>query len=205
MKVLINETQYKKILLESKENRITNEIKHLKKFAETVIEKVQNDVTINFKMLSTWGAAVGGIIGPLNDFISNGYFELNDFQKACILVATASILFGESKKNINKLISIIKEENIESEFETVLDKGSQLKSVFFDFMESLNITFYTITNIMSYAFIIPILPILWEMGQSGVNRKEITELSLRLISFGVVSISGNLIKEIFTKLIKRFR
>jgi hypothetical protein len=205
MKLIIRENQYRKILLEYKNKDLINIFDQLKEFSDSVLSAAKKDMKINFRMLSTWGAAVGGVIQPLNDFIENGNFELNSFQVSLILVATASILFNESKNTIQKLLSLIKEENIESEFTQVLEKGNELKSVFVDFIDSLNITLYTITNIMSYAFIIPILPILWEMSQSGIDTKEINEILVRLVSFGSTSISGNLIKQLFNKVISRFR
>jgi hypothetical protein len=72
-------------------------------------------------------------------------------------------------------------------------------------MESLNLTLYSMTNIMSYAFIIPILPLIWELSQKDINQPEIIEIVTRIISFGVVSVSGNLLKQLFKKLIDRFR
>lgn len=205
MKVIITENQYSKLLLESNREKISKKFAQLKDFGDSVISSTKQDVKVNFRMLATWGAAVGGIIEPLNGFIQNGNFTLTPFQVTCILVATSSILFGESKRTIDRLLSIIKKENVEKEFSEILSKGNELKNAFLDFMESLNLTMYTVTNIMSYAFIIPILPILWEMSHNGVKSKEITELVMRLTSFGVVSISGNLLKQLFKKLIDRFR
>jgi len=205
MKVIITEQQYRYLVLESKESKITKDIEELKTFALSVIESAKKDININLKMLATWGAAVGGVMEPLNEFIKNGNFQINEFQTVCILVATCAVLFGESEKNIQKLLSVIRKENIESEFNDVLEKGTQLKEVFLNFMESLNLTLYSMTNIMSYAFIIPILPLIWELSQKDINQPEIIEIVTRIISFGVVSVSGNLLKQLFKKLIDRFR
>ena len=66
-------------------------------------------------------------------------------------------------------------------------------------------TLYTISNIMSYSFIIPILPMIWEMSQSGIKGDEVKGIIVRLLSFGLVSVSGNALKELISKLVVRFR
>jgi hypothetical protein len=205
MKVLITENQYRTILLESSKNSLNSVLDDLKEFATMVIEKTQQDVGVNLKMLLIWGAGVGGVMAPLNEFIQNGDFNLNDFQIASILCATTAILYGESKSVINELLKVIKDEGIVDEFNRVLSKGTKLKKVFLNFIQSLNMTLSSVTNIMSYAFIIPILPILWDMSQTGVTKPEVKEIVIRLMSFGLTAISGNTLRELVTKLVNRFR
>ena len=43
------------------------------------------------------------------------------------------------------------------------------------------------------------------MSQSGIKGGEVKEIIVRLMSFGLVSISGNTLKELITKLVARFR
>jgi len=205
MKILISENQYKSIILESPRKQINSDLNKLKNFAEEVIGKFQEDTGIQFRLLFTWGAAVGGILLPLNDFIEKGNFELNSFQSASILVATASILFGENSRLIKQIISKIKKDGIEEIFDIVLEKGNQLKQTFLDFIESLNVTMYTMTNIMSYAFLIPILPMIWEISNNGGDVKDAKDIVTRLLSFGLTSVTGAFLKTLISKIIKRFR
>lgn len=205
MKVVLTESQYRAILLNESRDEFTNYLSNLKEFAETVITKTEQDLKINLNMLLIWGAGVGGVMAPLNDFIMSGNFNLNEFQVASILCATSAILFNESKSTIKTLVDHIKKQGIFEVFSQVLKKGTKLRQTFFKFVESLNMTLYTISNIMSYSFIIPILPIIWEMSQSGIKGNEVKEIIVRLMSFGLVSVSGNALKELITKLVARFR
>jgi hypothetical protein len=205
MKVVLTESQYRAILLNESRDEFTNYLSNLKEFAETVITKTEQDLKINLNMLLIWGAGVGGVMAPLNDFIMSGNFNLNEFQVASILCATSAILFNESKSTIKTLVDYIKKQGVFEVFSQVLKKGTKLRQVFFKFIESLNMTMYTISNIMSYSFIIPILPIIWEMSQSGIKGGEVKEIIVRLMSFGLVSVSGNALKELITKLVARFR
>jgi hypothetical protein len=205
MKIILNESQYRKILLESSKKDMSDYLNELNDFAKMVISKTQDDLNINLKMLFIWGAGVGGVMGPLNEFIESGNFNLNEFQTASILCAATAILFGESKSNIKKLTDVIKEEGITSVFFKVLNKGTKLKDTFLNFIQSLNMTLSSITNIMSYAFIIPLLPMVWEISQSGFDSKDVKEIIIRLMSFGITAVSGNLLRELVTKLLNRFR
>jgi hypothetical protein len=205
MKVLISENQYKSIILESPRKQINFDLNRLKNFTEEVIGKFQEDTGIQFKLLFTWGAAVGGILLPLNNFIETGGFELNSFQATSILVATAAILFGENSRLIKQIISKIKEDGIEEIFDIILEKGNQLKQTFLDFIESLNVTMYTMTNIMSYAFLIPILPIIWEISNNGGDVTDAKDITIRLLSFGLTSVTGAFLKTLISKIIERFR
>jgi hypothetical protein len=205
MKVVLTESQYRAILLNESRDEFTNYLSNLKEFAETVITKTEQDLKINLNMLLIWGAGVGGVMAPLNDFIMSGNFNLNEFQVASILCATSAILFNENKSVIKTLVDHIKKQGIFEVFSQVLKKGTKLRQTFFKFIESLNMTLYTISNIMSYSFIIPILPIIWEMSQSGIKGNEVKEIIVRLMSFGLVSVSGNALKELITKLVARFR
>jgi hypothetical protein len=205
MKIILNESQYRKILIESSKKDISDYLSELSGFAKMVIQKTQSDLNINLKMLLIWGAGVGGVMGPLNEFIEHGDFNLNEFQTASILCAATAILFGESKSNIKKLIDTIQEEGLIDVLSKVLEKGNKLKETFINFIQSLNMTLSNITNIMSYAFIIPILPIIYDMSQSGFDSKDVKEIVLRLLSFGATAVSGNLLRELVTKLLNRFR
>lgn len=205
MRIILKEEQLRKILLEGSDESIVSYLKHLKNFASEVIDKAKTDMGVNLKMLTIWGAGVGGIMEPLNGFIHNGDFNLNEYQATAILCATTAILLNENSKNIKKLLEVIKEEGVEKEFKTVFSKAEQLKEVFKSFIQSLNMTLYTVTNIMSYAFIIPLLPLIWEISQTGVDKELIKEITIRIMSFGLVSISGNVIKELITKLVRRFQ
>lgn len=205
MKVLITESQYRKILTETSRKQINIDLSKLKKFAEEVVGKFQEDTGMQFKMLFTWGAAVGGIIVPLNDYIEKGNFNLSPFEATSILIAVAAILFGENTRLIKKILTKIKEDGIEDAFKQVLTKGTELKQAFLDFIESLNVTIYTMTNIMSYAFLIPILPILWEVSKSGVDAKDVKDIATRLLAFGLTAATGVTLKKLITAILKRFR
>jgi len=94
---------------------------------------------------------------------------------------------------------------LESEFEDTLSKTNELKDTFFDFMESLNITLFKISNILGFAFLIPLLPYIHQMSEGKLSMMDINRIVTILLSYGVITITSSTLKEIIVKLIKRFR
>ena len=76
----------------------------------------------------------------------------------------------------------------------------------FKFLESLNITLFKITKMMSYAFIIPILVMLYTMViNKQINESDAKEITLRILGSGLVNVGGIMIKDLISKLITRFK
>ena len=61
-------------------------------------------------------------------------------------------------------------------------------------------------NMMSYTFIIPILPMLYESIKSGMfENVDLDEIVTMLTGFGGLTITSILIKKLLTKLAERFK
>jgi hypothetical protein len=59
---------------------------------------------------------------------------------------------------------------------------------------------------MSYAFIIPILVMLYTMViNKQINESDAKEITLRILGSGLVNVGGIMIKDLISKLIARFK
>jgi hypothetical protein len=59
---------------------------------------------------------------------------------------------------------------------------------------------------MSYAFIIPVLPMIYNMVSSNdISEKELIEIVKRLGGFSFLTVSGILFRDLILKLSNRFR
>jgi hypothetical protein len=85
-------------------------------------------------MLLTWGTSVGGLVMPLDNFIKEGKFNLDDSQRMLVIAGIAAILYYENKTLFSKIFKKIKEEGLEEIFNIVLSKGQELKNAFFEFL-----------------------------------------------------------------------
>jgi hypothetical protein len=203
--LLINESQKKLILLESINDEFGDVIKKNYDFAKKIIKISSEQISINLEFLFTWGATIGGFIGPLNDFIVGRFPELSDVELSLILTGVIAVHYVDNKRTVNRIMEHIKEKGIFDVFSSALKKSEELKTTFLNFISSLNLTLHKVTNIMSYAFIIPLIPMIYESVSNGILTIDAgKEIALRLGSFGLITITGVTLREFIIKLINRF-
>ena len=203
--VLITERQRKRIILENVSDRITSEIESGYDLVKDVLSKSAKQYNLDVQFLLTWGATIGGIIGPLNDYITGLNHPFTDEQVCLVLTGVIASLYYDNQKVIDKITDTIKKEGLLSLYTKTLKKGKELKNVFVKLIDSLNITTHKFTNIISYAFLIPILSILYNISSEDFSSSDVNEIVKRIMAAGLVTISGNLLKEVITKILNRFK
>jgi hypothetical protein len=205
MNILITESQQKMILNESIGRELGNILKKNSDIGKLIGEQIK-EITGNDKMgLLTFGASIGGLMGPVGDFLEGKYPSMSDVEISLLLTGALATFFYNSPKLINKIKSKIKENNLETEYEVALSKTNELKDAFYDFLESLNITLFKVTNILGFAFLIPLLPYIHQISQTELSMGDIQKITKILLSYGVITISSAAFKEIMIKIIKRFK
>lgn len=165
MEFLINEQQLKVILHESNKANFSQPMKELYSFMSNILQIVKKKYGLNLKLLLTWGASVGGLVLPLDEFIKTGEFLLNDEQRALILVGIASVIFYDNKRVFNKVYTKIKDEGLVEPFESALKKSIKLKEVFIKFLKSLKISISSVSELLGYAFLIPIISDIQQLNE----------------------------------------
>jgi hypothetical protein len=204
--IIINEQQKKLILKESIVDNIRKSIEEGYEYSTKVLSEVKKDYGLNLDFLITWGASIGGFISPIGEFVQGKYPSLTDVELSLILTGIIAVHYLDNKKEIGKILLKIKEEGLSDAFKVGLKKSNELKDTLFNFLESLNITFFKVSKMMSYAFIVPILLMLFNMVKSGqISPSDAKEIALRIVGSGIVSLSGIVVRDLVTKLIKRFK
>jgi hypothetical protein len=206
MKIIITESQKRMILLENIGEDLGSIIKQNAERVKKLVSEVQNQIGMNLQFLLTWGAGIGGFMGPVEDFVRGRFPELTDLQVFLIILGVISTHLIENKELNNKILDKIKEDGILKQFKISSKKTNELKSVFSDFVQSLGVTFHRITNMLSYTFIIPIIPMIYQMVTDGlVTNSDLKSLVTRVIAFTGLTISGILFKDLITKMVRRFK
>jgi hypothetical protein len=204
MNFLITESQLKFLVEGIGNPRVVESLRKMNSFTNRMVNKVGKKYGLNLRLLSTWGPAVGGLVMPLDNFIKTGDFTLDENQTALILCGVAATLFFDNKTLIKELILKIKEEGIEDAFKKVLRKGKDLKYAFTTFIESLNVTINSASEILSYAFLLPIIPdIQGVISRSSDIGKTAILIGERMGASGLILISSAALISLLNKILKR--
>jgi len=204
--ILINENQKRRLILEGSGDFIVEILSKNYEFVKKVIKDSSSQIGLNLEFLVSWGATIGGFVGPLEEFLRGVEPSLSDLEVSLILTGVISSYYLDNKEYVKKIIDTIKEKGLYKPFKKVLTKSKEFKSVFSDFIGSLGITLHKVTNILSYTFILPLLPILYNMvTENNISSSEISDLSKRLIGFGLLTVSGLVLKQLISKIAKRFK
>ena len=205
MKIIITENQNRSLLTESISSNIDGSLKKMKSFSKDIIDKTSEQTGLDFGFLLSWGATLGGLMMPVSQFIEGKHPELSSLDLSLLLTGAMVTFYSANKKTLSKILDLIKERGLVDIFNEVLENTSKLKDTFLSFVDSLNLTIGKLTNMLAYTFLIPILPTLYEMANSGYDQKIINEVVIRLLSYGVIVGSSIIVKEILKKIIDRFR
>ena len=203
MKYLISESQ-RKLLFEEVNERVKEVQEDGMEFTKQIVNDVQENTSLNLKMMLTWGASIGGFMGPVMQFLNGQYPELTQKDASLIAVGIASVIFFQEKPFVKSLIEKIKEQDLEEAFKSGAVKANQLKTALVEFLKSLNVMTFSISNMLSYAFLVPIIPMIYDAVSEGVwDMKDAEMLTKSLVSFGFITISGNFLKRLIDTVVKR--
>ena len=205
MNILITESQERMILNESIGRELGNILKQNSDIGGLISSQIKEIMGSDKVGLLTFGASIGGLMGPVGDFLEGKYPSMNDLEISLLLTGAIATFFYNSPKLLKKVKNMITEKNLDSEFEVTLSKTAELRDTFFEFMESLNITLFKVTNVLGFAFLIPLLPYIHQISEGRLSIMDINKIVTMLVSYGVITISSSTLKEILVKLIKRFK
>jgi hypothetical protein len=205
MNILITESQERMLLNESIGREFGSILKRNSDVGKLITSQIKEIMGGDKAALLTFGASIGGLMGPVGDFLKGKYPSMNDVEISLLLTGAIATFFYNSPKLIERIKDKITDKGLEREFEVTLSKTQELNETFFDFMESLNITLFKISNILGFAFLIPLLPYIHQISEGKFSIMDVNKIVTILLSYGIITISSSTLKEIIIKLIKRFK
>lgn len=205
MEFLISQSQFHLILNEQRnDDNLSSSLKKMKSFTNNMVGRVLKTYDINLKMFLTWGTSIAGLVMPLNEFLKSGDFRMTESERYLILSGIAFLIFFEGKRGFIKVLNKIKEEGLEEAFDATLLKAYQLKDAFTKFLNSTKIITSQVLEIVSYAFLIPIIGDIQDIAYATTNVTESAILiAERLVASGVVLLSREGLISLFKKLFKK--
>jgi len=204
MNFIINESQLRLITESITPSKMAENCRKMNSFTNRLVSKVNKKYGLNLRLLATWGPAVGGLVMPLDNYIKTGSFEADDTQRALILVGVAATLLFDNSRTLKSIVKKIKEEGLMETFEIALVKGMELKTSFTRFLESLNTSIGSLSELVSYSFLIPIIGDIQKIITKNTDILLASEtIAERMISSGVVLVSAAVLVEVIEKIMRR--
>jgi len=204
--ILITEEQKRKLIVESLNNEIEDDVKQSYNLFKRITEFSKDEFSNNLGFLITWGAGIGGFMKPVNDFLSGEYPELSDRDTTLILLGIVGTIFMDNRTFIGDIIDKIKEKGLFDVFKIALNKSKNLKKTFISFLKSIDINVGSMVTMLSYAFMIPSLGPIINLVQTGQVTYDDTMLFVSSIGMSkLITLSGKVLSEFFKKLISKLQ
>lgn len=204
LKVVISESQ-KRLIVESLSDKIKSIQDESLELTKKVILETYEQTGINLSMLLTWGASIGGLISPVTQWLQGKNPELSQSDISLIMTSIICTVFYENKETFNELFEHIKERKLVKYLKSSMSKTKELEVTFINFMRSLNITSFRFLNMLSYAFLVPLLPIVYDMAsQKHFNMSDVDMLVKSVVAYGLITMGRNLLKSVIEKMLDRF-
>ena len=203
MNVVITESQYLQILRENQENEI--EQTNSKEFAKKIVSDAKKQYGIDFSFLTTWGSVIGGFVGPITNYMEGKYPNLSETDITLISFGIILTFFSSNKEKLNKVLQIIKDRKLVTFFDRALMKSYDLRDALAGFLESLNVTFSKVSNMVAYTFLVPLMPLLKDISEMNLDEKQIEFIAMGISHYTGGIIASNLLSTVVKKIIKRFK
>ena len=204
--ILITEQQKRRLIIESLNDEVNDNVTENVSLFKKIAEFSSDEFSNNLGFLITWGAGIGGFMGPVNSFLSGKYPNLSETDTTLILLGVLGTIFMNGKDLIFDVIDKIKENGLTKEFKTTLGKAKDLKTTFISFLKSIDVNVGSIMTMLSYAFMIPSLGPIINLVQSGnVSYDEIKLFVSALAMSKFITLSSKTLTTFIQKLIKKLK
>jgi hypothetical protein len=204
MDILITENQKTFLLSEGVMDNLQEIKESAIDFSAAIYKRASKRFGFNLKILLTFGAAVGGLLQPLEDYIAGRHPHLTEDQRLLVLIAVVAIVFNQGSSMVKTILSKIKEEGLTSEFRDGMSKSKSLLMAFKGFLGTLGNSGAFLSDVMSYIYMIPLLGYLTiSIGGTELSDGQIDLLVSRLLTIGVFTLSSAALEEIVKRIVGR--
>lgn len=205
MDVILNENQYKKIILEVAKKKIEGSSEENKNLIKRIVSDVKREFKLDLKFILTYSVTIGGLIGPVYEIISSSVPSLSNVEMSLISVGVIMTYYYNNSELLNKILIKIRDNGLINEFNLMLEKAENLKLAFFDFVQSLNVTIGSMSNILAFTFLLGVLSTLVNFAENDFTNLETNKLIMSLMGYFGTLASKHITKELLTKMIERFK
>jgi hypothetical protein len=188
----------KQFLKESVQHNLAHNLRSLYLDSKDILSDFDKTWNLNLKLLSTWGAALGGVMLPMKNWIEQKYPELSYEQVILVLMGSIISFFYDNEYFISVIVKKIKKEGLMEEFKQSTIVSQKLVNSLTNLLNKMNYFGNDNVDYLSFAYVLPML----EDLKKGISIDNLDAVSNRIYSSGVVLTNKSSIKFFLRKLIE---
>lgn len=205
MKILISETQYRTLIVESSKEKIISTTQENFQSFLSILKTAQEQLKDSFRFLVTYGAGIGALVGPVTQYLQGEFPTLNREQIASLFIMAVSIVFFE-KQNLKVNKEWFETRTLGDELETAIEYLERMKAKVSNILKITGSSIYRSMDILSYTFLLPIFSVLLNLiTDQNVNSDTLNDIIEPLVSSGLITLSGAAIKEFIDRLVNKLQ
>jgi hypothetical protein len=194
--ILITEQQKRRLIIESLNDEVNDNVKENVSLFKKISQFSSDEFSNNLGFLITWGAGIGGFMGPVNSLLSGKYPNLSETDTTLILLGVLGTIFINGKDFVFDVIDRIKENGL----------TKNLKSTFISFLKSIDVNVGSIMTMLSYSFMIPSLgPIIHLIQTSNITYDELKLFVSSLAMSKFITLSSKTLSIFIKKLMNKLK
>ena len=189
----------KSLLKESVSGNLSQDLNSMYGESKKILNDFDKIWGLNLKLLTTWGAALGGIMLPMKKWIETKYPELTYEQVILVLMGSIIDLYYDNEYFINNIVKKAQKEGLLEELKLSIRVAKKLNKSLNELLDSMDYYGADFVDSLSFAFVLPILDDL----KSKVTPENIESLAKELVGTGVLLTSTSKMKFFLSKLLER--
>lgn len=180
---------YEEIL---KEETNSNDIEN-----ESMVKKVISDLKLNADFMLTFGVGIGAFAGPVSELLSNQNLRITKYDVTLLVITALYVLLTKSKKDVDILMSKVKEQKLESELKKVIKFVNGTLGLFKVIGNKVGVTVTTLVDVLAFTFMsIPVLNLIKSIAaEKGYNIDNVEQLFSGLILSAGTYLLRNVLKK----------
>jgi hypothetical protein len=204
MKIIITESQYKKILLENSSNEVESKFKDMTEFFKKVKNDLKKELSLDFEFSLTWGLTIAGLAMPIMSYLQGKYEGLTSSDISLLTAGIVFTFYFANQKNLKLIIAELKKRGLKDVYDDMIQKTKEFKKVFIKFIESFAVPTTSVINVLAFTLLIPVLPELFNFIMGNPTNLSIKELVIRVAAYVPIKYFVVTLKNLIALMLKRF-
>ena len=188
----------KSLLKESVQDKLTQDLMILYSDSKKILNDFDKIWDLNLKLLSTWGAALGGIMLPMKKWIEEKFPQLSYKQVILVLMGSIVGFYYDNEYFITNILRKIKKEGLLDQFKQSVIMAQRLNNSLNTLLDEMQFYGDDFVDYLSFAFVLPMM----EDLKNSITSDNLEIISDKMVSSGLILTSKLKMKFFLRKLLE---